>query len=176
MIYTIYRGTRANGEDKIGCDENYPNRPIQQNLTNYYIVEQHTDEMVASRRERECQKEAGLPVDSFPYHLRKIAGSKGGNSIPKQTRVNSTTNTWQEYTEEEKISRCNNISNGKKGIKATKEHKKALSEGSKIIKGDLLQEIRNEIAEHNISYRAISRKYNISTTVVYNIRDNKHGY
>ena len=84
MIYTIYYGTRPNGTPKIGCDEAYPNRPIKQNLTNYYIVEEHTDEMVASRRERELQKEHGLKVDKFPYHLRKVYGGKGGNTRSSQ--------------------------------------------------------------------------------------------
>ena len=54
MVFTIYRGTRTNGNDKIGCDEDYPNRPIQQDLTNYYIVE-------------ELQKDYGYPVDKLPY-------------------------------------------------------------------------------------------------------------
>ena len=78
MAYTIYYGTLPNGRDKIGVDESWPNRAIQQSLTDYYVLETHDDEMVASKRELVLQKEHGLKVDQFPYHLRKVSGSRGG--------------------------------------------------------------------------------------------------
>tara|TARA_R110002167_G_C12277033_1_gene614680 strand:- start:52 stop:549 length:498 start_codon:yes stop_codon:yes gene_type:complete len=106
MVFTIYRGTRTNGNDKIGCDEDYPNRPIQQDLTNYYIVEEHTDEMVASRRERELQIENNLPVDRFPYHLRKVRGSRGGVTRSNQESFKTLSkNTWDNHTVEERKAR-----------------------------------------------------------------------
>ena len=57
MEYTIYYGTLPNGRDKIGVDEAWPNRAIQQSLTNYYVLETHLDEMTASKRELILQKE-----------------------------------------------------------------------------------------------------------------------
>ena len=78
-MYTIYFGYKPSGRRKIGCDENYPNRPIQQNMTNYRILEQHEDIYVASDREIELQQEYGVHVDSVPYWMMQLKGSKGGS-------------------------------------------------------------------------------------------------
>ena len=66
-MYTIYFGYKPSGRRKIGCDKDYPNRPIQQNMTNYRILEQHEDIFIASDREQELQAEYGLRVDPIPY-------------------------------------------------------------------------------------------------------------
>ena len=86
MIYTIYKGLKPNGQWKIGCDQDYPNRPIQQSLTDYYILEQYEDIMVASKREIELQKEHNVRVDRTPYWKTKINASKAAkNSLRNGT-------------------------------------------------------------------------------------------
>ena len=177
MTFTIYRGTRPNGEDKIGCDEAYPNRPIQQDLTNYYIVEEHTDEMVASRREVHLQIENNLPVDRFPYHLRKVRGSKGGSNRSNQESFKTLSkNTWDNHTVEERKARCEAIRQGKLGVKATDAHKKACSDGSRIISDELAVEIRLDYETNKISMRGIGRKYGFSYRTARNILRREHGY
>jgi len=79
-IYTIYKGELPDGRIKIGCDEAYPNRPDEQSMTNYFILEQHEDIMIASEREIQLQKEHGVRVDGTPYYMTKIRGSRGAKS------------------------------------------------------------------------------------------------
>tara|TARA_R110000764_G_scaffold125674_1_gene213139 strand:+ start:25 stop:510 length:486 start_codon:yes stop_codon:yes gene_type:complete len=112
MTYTIYYGTLPNGRDKIGVDEAWPNRVKEQSLTNYYILETHSDEMVASRREPLLQKEHGLKVDQFPYHLRKVRGTLGGikRGNMSDMKGDQQREAWANYTEEEKAQRSLNIS------------------------------------------------------------------
>ena len=54
---------------KIGCTDE-PKRRIQyrQGYTEWEILEEHTDIMVASTREQELQKEYGYEVDKQPYY------------------------------------------------------------------------------------------------------------
>lgn len=78
MGYSIYKGLKPNGEWKIGCDENYPNRPVQQKMTNYQMLEHHDDIYVASKREQELQKKHGVKVDTIPYHVTRKSCINGG--------------------------------------------------------------------------------------------------
>ena len=176
-MYTIYKGLRPNGEWKVGCDEDYPTRPEFQQLTDYYILEEHENEMVASRRERELQAEHGVPVDHFPYHLRKVRGSKGGQTRSQQESFkNLAQTTWNTWTKEQKLERNRKVSEAKKGTKASKQAKKNMSNAAKLFDGPILDEIRKDIQEYTMSYRAIARKYNCSTNVIYHIRDGVSGY
>ena len=68
-MYTIYKGKKPDGTWKIGCDSKYPNRPLEQNLTEYFILEQHECGWNAGDRELELQKEHGLPVDNVHYMI-----------------------------------------------------------------------------------------------------------
>ena len=52
---------------KIGCTQNPKKRIKDQGFTNYEILEEHTDIIVASEREMELQREYGYPVDAKPY-------------------------------------------------------------------------------------------------------------
>jgi len=52
---------------KIGCTSQPKKRIKRQGFHNYEILEQHTDIIVASDRERELQKEYGYKVDGKPY-------------------------------------------------------------------------------------------------------------
>ena len=72
MEYTIYKGLKPNGEWKIGCDQDYPNRPLEQNLTDYFILESYEDIMIASNREIELQKEHCVEIDRCLYYQTKI--------------------------------------------------------------------------------------------------------
>ena len=79
-MYTIYKGLKPNGTWKIGCDQEYPNRPVEQGLTQYFAIEEHEDIMIASEREIELQKEHGVRVDGTPYWKTKINASKAAKN------------------------------------------------------------------------------------------------
>jgi len=68
---------------KIGCSKNPKRRCKEQNASNWHILEIHTDDKIASKRERELQKEYGYRVDDCDYSniikAQKI-GSKIGNT------------------------------------------------------------------------------------------------
>jgi hypothetical protein len=54
---------------KIGCTvQQVKDRVKFQGYTDFEILEQHTDIMIASDREIELQKEYGYPVDKIPYY------------------------------------------------------------------------------------------------------------
>ena len=63
----------------------------------------------------------------------------------------------------------------KKGSTFSKEHKEAL-QAAKLQPKEIVDSVRADIANNNMSFRAIARKYNISPTSIYNIRDRKKGY
>lgn len=70
---------------KIGCTEKPKRRIVNaQGYTEYEILEEHTDIMIASQREIELQKQYGYKVDKKPYwkaiKIQTKEGSiKGGN-------------------------------------------------------------------------------------------------
>jgi len=76
-MYTIYKGVLPSGRVKIGCDQDYPNRPISQEMTDYRVLETHDDIYIASDRELQLQEEEGLRKDPMPYYMTKVYGSKG---------------------------------------------------------------------------------------------------
>jgi len=54
---------------KIGCTTQTKKRISEdQGFENWIILEEHTDIMIASQRERELQKEKGYKVDRIPYY------------------------------------------------------------------------------------------------------------
>lgn len=94
-MYTVYKGRKSNGEWKIGCDHDYPSRAKYQNLTDYFILEEHTDIEIASDRELELQAEHGLRVDDRRYadvyrsnrsleKRRKMSETMTGRSLSKE--------------------------------------------------------------------------------------------
>jgi len=89
-MYTIYKGKLPNGHWKIGCDMNYPNRPVSQNMSEYFILEQHSDIMIASEREIELQKEHNVRVDGTPYYMTKINAAKASKAAKENGNHN-----WQ---------------------------------------------------------------------------------
>lgn len=86
MSYTIYKGLKPNGEWKIGCDEKYPNRPIEQNMVMYYALEVHGDIYIASTREIELQKQHKLKVDRIFYYQTREIATKGGITTGNRNR------------------------------------------------------------------------------------------
>ena len=86
-MYTIYYGTKPSGDDKIGCDHNYPNRPIEQGLTNYYVLETHKDIKIASAREIKLQLEYfGKRDSNWSYEdTKKFASKASKNSLASKT-------------------------------------------------------------------------------------------
>ena len=70
-IYHIPTFLHKNGRiGKIGCTvQTVYARVNKQGYTDFEILEEHTDIMVASDREIELQKEYGYPVDKVPYYI-----------------------------------------------------------------------------------------------------------
>ncbi|CAB4134712.1 hypothetical protein UFOVP643_7 [uncultured Caudovirales phage] len=97
-LYTIYYGTKPSGIPKIGCDEAYPNRPLQQNMVNYSILEQHEDIMIASKREIELQKQYGVRVDRIPYYMTKINAAKASHKAQENGTHNFQTMSTEQRT------------------------------------------------------------------------------
>jgi hypothetical protein len=83
---------------KIGCTKE-PNKRIvyAQGYTDYQILEEHTDIMVASEREIQLQKEYGYKVDREPYWRTikrptkegSVKGGKKGGKIAGKNNVES---------------------------------------------------------------------------------------
>jgi len=74
---------------KIGCTTDVLHRvSVEQNYTEYQILEEHTDIMIASNREIELQKQYGYPVDNVPYYKSYewcVSGSSnGGKAVHKK--------------------------------------------------------------------------------------------
>ena len=63
----------------------------------------------------------------------------------------------------------------KLGCKFSNQHKEALRQ-AKLQPQNIVNNIRQDITESILSFRGIARKYNVSTTTIYNIRDKKKGY
>jgi len=76
--YKIYRGFLPNGKEKIGCTNQYPTRCIVQSMTDYYVMEEHDCEFIASDREIELQiKHLGERDSRTPYHVSLHNRPKG---------------------------------------------------------------------------------------------------
>ena len=74
IIYYIYHIPTykwKNGRiGKIGCTKNPKVRITEnQGYSDYEILEEHTDIMIASKREIELQKHYGYPLDKTPYFV-----------------------------------------------------------------------------------------------------------
>jgi hypothetical protein len=77
-IFTIYHVPGV----KIGCTYNLKRRLKEQGLldTEWEVLETHTDENIASKREKELQKQYGYPLDKSVYNFetRFRVGKMGG--------------------------------------------------------------------------------------------------
>jgi len=120
-MYTIYFGYKPSGRRKIGCDENYPNRPQQQQMTNYRILEQHEDIFIASQREQELQREYGLKVDFIPYWKSIESGYKVTEKKSAASR-----NNLIEYN----VASLGGLSKAPKKVEAAKRNIKLATEAS----------------------------------------------
>jgi len=102
MIYTIYKGLLPNGRVKIGCDEAWPNRAIEQTLTDYYVLEEHEDIRVASFREIELQREHGVKVDTIPYYMTKVYAARASRKAQQNGNHNFQTMTKEQRSQNAK--------------------------------------------------------------------------
>lgn len=102
--YKIYYGKKPNGEWKIGCTLNYPHRCQRQKLRDYYIIEEHDDEFIASNRERELQNEYNLREDEKPYHksIQRTKGMSGKNHSDETKLKISKANSGRTLSETHK--------------------------------------------------------------------------
>ena len=156
-MYTIYYGTKPNGEDKIGCDKNYPSRPLEQNLTNYFILEEHEDIMVASKREQELQKEHGLRVDLCPYYIScRNSGFRGIHTTEHQKKAHAALIAKNPNHQSEA---------GKKGGLIMREKFGSLTM-------DDAREIRSLFSKGD-TYNELANKYNVSYHIIYRIIKNE---
>ena len=71
---------------KIGCSDDVDFRVKSQGYNDYTILEKHNDINIASKRERELQKEYGYPVDKIPYYLTVSYCSRAGKIGGKNGR------------------------------------------------------------------------------------------
>jgi rubrerythrin len=102
MTFTIYKGLKPDGTWKIGCDQAYPNRPLEQGLTQYFAIEEHEDIMIASEREIELQKEHGVRVDGTPYWKTKVNASKAAKNALRKGTHNFQTMSKEQRSENAK--------------------------------------------------------------------------
>lgn len=62
---------------KIGCTNNLKRRvEFEQKILDYEILEVHTDIFLASKREKELQREYGYRVDGAPYYVQYFRSKK----------------------------------------------------------------------------------------------------
>ena len=166
---------------KIGCTNRLESRMAEQGFTEWEILWQEDGDWnfgwIAGDKELELQEQYGYEIDKTHYQVIRenwrIVGLRRG--LMEDMRGDQQTATWSNYTVEERLQRCKNISEGKKGKGFSTEHRGALSK-SKIQPQHIIDSIRKDIDDGILSYRAIARKHNKSNTVIYNIRDNKKGY
>ena len=85
MSYSIYIGRLPSGRWKVGCDKAYPNRPNEQGMKLFAMIEQHDCIDKASQRELELQdyyKSYGVVRDRISYkesiERRRLGGKRGG--------------------------------------------------------------------------------------------------
>jgi hypothetical protein len=77
---------------KIGCTNNIERRMKQQGFTEYEILEKYEDIDMASKRERELQKQYGYRIDGGYNLVINLDRSKGGRA--------SATKQWSENRNE----------------------------------------------------------------------------
>ena len=84
---------------KIGVSINPKQRVKGQGYSEYTILEQYEDAVIASEREIELQKQYGYPVDLMKYnpHQYKEMGKKGGSKNHKRTFGNATIEQRREW-------------------------------------------------------------------------------
>lgn len=152
-MYTIYKGKLPNGEWKVGCDCKYPNRPLEQNLTDYFILEEHEDIMIASNREKELQLEHNVEVDNVMYHIscqnsgfRKMQRAKSHQQKAFQTMLSKNPD------HQSKAGKLGGITN-------------------RILTMDDARKIRSLFCKGD-TYTELAKQYNVSYTTIYRIIKN----
>ncbi len=109
-MFYIYHIPERN---KIGVSDDVPRRMKEHKWTGpYEILETHTCDVEAGKREKELQKQYGYKVDIAPYHISRRnaskAGKLGGKVRYKQDpnhilRIRPTWATTSKYRDPEKV-------------------------------------------------------------------------
>jgi hypothetical protein len=73
---------------KIGCTTNIEHRMQEQSFTTWEVLEEYTDIMIASERERELQISYGYPKDPVLYHISLKNRSRLGAKYTESHRKN----------------------------------------------------------------------------------------
>jgi hypothetical protein len=66
---------------KIGCSNNPKRRVKEQGYNEYKILEEHSDIMIASKREIELQKQYGYQTDDTPYYITSNAPNRQSSKL-----------------------------------------------------------------------------------------------
>ena len=163
--FTIYYGTLPDGRNKIGVDSNYPTRINQQKLTNYRVLEVHTDVYEVSKREQELQQQYDVKVDTCPYHVVYFVNlnRQGYKMTAEQKQKISIAHTGKTRSEEH----VNNLAQSLTGKRRTKEHKKTISKSKVtttpetdvlVVTDHLLgMSLRKLAVKHNLSFGTVRR-------------------
>jgi len=119
---------------KIGCTQNLKRRvEYGQKCKNYEILEEHFDEDVASKRERELQKQYGYRVDSKEYNLARFRFlQKKGNEV-----------TQKKYTKED-FGKWGKLG-GNTNVESGHIHELGKLQGNKNVESGHLNEIRKMV-------------------------------
>jgi len=150
---------------KIGCTTEPERRVKRQGYKDYHILEVHSDIDIASKRERELQKEYGYRVDKAPYshnYQQRVKNSKfaylGGIKVVKQ-KLGFHGATKEQRSEW-----------GRLGGFATPPQKGEKNGGSKLTEQDVLN-IRKQYTPYCRTYgsTALAQKFGVDTTTIWQI-------
>jgi hypothetical protein len=86
-MYSIYHIPGV----KIGCTKRNPKERVRmQKYSNFEILEEHSDELIAGIRELELQRQYGYTVDCIPYYKGKYSenGKRRGEQCVKTGWIN----------------------------------------------------------------------------------------
>ena len=156
--FSIYYGIRPNGIPKIGVDQHYPARAKVQQLTDYYLMEEHNDIDFVSAREIELQiQHFGKRDNSLTY--------KEQVELLEKHRVVFNSETGRAAAL--KIENRGTWSDGNQAARArTKSvwmHKLTL---------DQVREIRAKYVPRKYSTYKLAKEYGVGYTCIYRIINN----
>jgi len=143
---------------KIGVSQNPERRVRRQGYSEFEILEEHTDIMKVSERERELQKEYGYRVDSVPFHITMERNENARQSNLGKPKGKAHMNKMQRAAKESKL-RVENMSKFNK----TKR---------RLTYTDA-QQIRSEYALGAFTYAQLGKMYGVHAVSIMNIIHNK---
>tara|TARA_R110000744_G_C19209845_1_gene545914 strand:+ start:345 stop:878 length:534 start_codon:yes stop_codon:yes gene_type:complete len=162
--FTIYYGTKPDGDPKIGCDEHYPARAKKQLLTNYYAMEKHNDIDIASAREIELQiQHIGKRDNSNTY--------KESVELLEKYRVPWNSETGREASL--KVQNRGTWSNGDQAARGRRNKGRVREDLTNINKTqkrhltfEQAEEIRAKYIPRKYTHNKLAKEYNVAEGVI----------